>query len=120
MDGYTKHTVEQVIAAIGEAHTKTAVAERLGCSRNTVLNYCRRWATVAAAFEQERACLVDLAEGGLRDALIEKQPWAISFTLRTLGKDEGYTERQEVTGKDGGPLVVQVVEQIVSSRTVND
>lgn len=108
MDGYTKHTVEQVVAAIAEAHTKTAVAKRLGCSRTTVLAYCKRWATVTAAFEQERAELVDMAEGGLRDALNSKEPWAITFTLKTLGKDEGYTERQELTGKDGEPVTVTV------------
>ena len=103
MDTYTKHTAEQVLAAIPTGHTKSGVARVLGCARQTVVGYAKRWATVAAAFEAERAALVDLAEDGLRGALDKEEPWAITFTLKTLGKDT-YSERQEVTGKDGGPV----------------
>jgi hypothetical protein len=66
--------------------------------------YCRRWASVAAAIEDERNSLVDLGELGLRKHLQDSQPWAIAFALRTLGKDRGYTERHEHTGPDGGPI----------------
>ena len=30
--------------------------------------------------------------------------WAVLFTLRTLGKDQGFSERYEVTGQAGGPI----------------
>jgi hypothetical protein len=33
------------------------------------------------------------------------EPWAVCFTLKCLGKDRGYVERQERTGAGGQPLV---------------
>jgi hypothetical protein len=60
------------------------------------VNYCKRYKTVERAFQQEREKLVDHAETGLRYAVINrKDPWAIKFVLRTLGRDRGYTEQQK-------------------------
>lgn len=38
----------------------------------------------------------------------------LQFTLKTLGKDEGYSERTEVTGKDGKdvqPILVEIINE---------
>jgi hypothetical protein len=56
--------------------------------------------------DAEREEIVDYAEMGLRGAVLNKEAWAIAFSLKTLGKSRGYVERQEVTGKDGGAIVV--------------
>ena len=118
MTDNTRHSAEEVIFAIEQGQTKLGTARVLGCTRQTIDNYCRRWKTVDDAFRAKRRELVDLAEKGLRAALDNEQPWAITFTLKTLGKDDGYTERQEVTGADGAPLVV--VERIIANRSTAD
>lgn len=103
------YTAEQMIAALQE--TKGMVflaAKRLGCSYQTVLNYCERHPTVQAARSAERGEMVDTAELKLWQAIQDREAWAIAMTLKTIGKDRGYVERTEQTGKDGAPLVTEV------------
>jgi hypothetical protein len=53
---------------------------------------------------------VDTAELKLRQAVINGEAWAVLFALRTKGKERGYVERQEVTGKDGGGIEIKAVD----------
>lgn len=106
MAGKPQFTVEQVIDAIHEGHTPTGAGLILHCHPDTIRNYADKYTTVKAALMSERRALVDLAETGLRSALLSREAWAIAFTLKTLGKDDGYAERQEVTGKDGAAIEV--------------
>lgn len=109
----TDHTMDAVLAAIEQGQTKLGTAKVLGVSRTTIHSYCKRWATVEKAFQDKRAELVDLAEMGFRAALLRQEPWAVTFALRTLGKDEGYSERTEVTGKDGKDLLPAIREMVI-------
>jgi hypothetical protein len=59
------------------------------------------------AVEDARGEVVDYAEQKLRLAVLNGEPWAIGMTLKTIGKSRGYVERQEVTGADGGAVVVK-------------
>lgn len=97
-------TVDQVIDAIRNSQTPTGAAMRLKCHPDTIRNYAKRYPTVRDALLAERAALVDLAEMGFKSAIINKEPWALAFALKTLGKHLGYVERQELTGKDGEPV----------------
>jgi len=108
MAGKQQFTVEQVIAAIHQAQTPTGAGLVLKCAAETIRNYARRYPTVRDALLSERASLVDLAEMGFKNAIINKEPWALAFALKTLGKHLGYVERQEVTGADGSPQKVEV------------
>lgn len=103
------HTLSQALEAAEKGITKMGAARVLGVSRRTILRYCKRWATLAEVFEDKKGELVDLSEMGLRGAVLRGEPWAITFALRTLGKDEGYSERHELTGKDGREVVFRVV-----------
>ncbi len=116
----TKHTLEQALEAADKGITKAGAARVLGVSRQTMVGYCKRWKTLAEAFADKRGELVDLAEMGLRGAVLRGEAWAVAFTLRTLGKDEGYTERQEHTGKDGGPIGVEHGVDDDAARRVAD
>ena len=53
--------------------------------------------------------MVDLAEQKLWESIQHGEPWGITLCLKTLGKDRGYVERQEVSGQAGTPLTLKVV-----------
>ena len=59
------------------------------------------------AVEHARGEVVDYAEQKLRPAILNGEPWAIAMALKTIGKSRGYVERQEVTGADGGAVMVK-------------
>lgn len=99
------HTIEEVLEAVDKGKTKAGAAKLLGVTWQTVDNYCKRWSTVDAAFKACRREMVDLAELGLRGAVLRGEPWAVTFALKTLGRNEGYAERVEHSGPDGGPVV---------------
>lgn len=99
----------QIIAAL-EA-TKGMVylaADQLKCTPQTVYNYIHRYASVRAAQEHEDGKVTDTAELKLSSAILNGEPWAITFRLKTKGKNRGYVERSEITGEDGGAVNVNV------------
>ena len=53
---------------------------------------------------------MDFVESKLYNLIKENNPAAIIFYAKTKMKDRGYVERQELTGKDGGPVKVQIYE----------
>lgn len=82
----------------------------------TIYNRAKRVPSVQQVIDESREGLVDLAELSLRRAVvgdtkagIEPAGWAVALVVKTLGKDRGYIERQEVTGKDGGEVTIRVV-----------
>ena len=102
-------TAAQMIDALTATKGMTFLAaKRLGCSHETITNYCRRYPTVQAAKDAERGVMVDEAELRLWAAVQSGQPWAIAFCLKTLGRNRGYIERVEQTGADGQPLALTI------------
>lgn len=107
---WTKHSEQAVREAIEESHgVKAAVAAALGCSRATVDNYLERWPELGELLEAQRHKLVQKATSALvtdiEHAERDGHQRAYMFALKTLGKDDGFTERQEVTGRDGADLL---------------
>ena len=76
------------------------VASKMGVSVRTIYNYVERYATVKAALDNARLqfdeTLLDAAEMGLRKSVVEREAWAIKYTLSTKGKGRGYIEKQEM------------------------
>ena len=66
-------------------------------------------AFVKQVIDDSRDELVDIAELALRSSVTSQEPWAVALVLKTLGKNRGYVERQEVTGADNGPVLVKVI-----------
>lgn len=100
-----KYTKKEIIAAlIASKGTVYIAARRLGCAANTVYRFAEKYPEVKEAMHHERGMQIDVAELQLQAAVNRGEPWAIALTLKTIGKDRGYTERTEVTGADGGPL----------------
>ncbi|MGV8142931.1 MAG: hypothetical protein ACP5NS_04860 [Candidatus Pacearchaeota archaeon] len=52
----------------------------------------------------ERANLDDTGEDAFEEALSKKEIWAIKSWLKYRGRERGFVERQEHTGKDGKDL----------------
>lgn len=100
----TKATVAAAIK--GSRGVKSVIAARLGCARNTVYNYLDRWPDLQTLLDDESEALVDTAEVMLASAVASGDIRAITFTLATKGKARGYSQRTEITGADGGALVI--------------
>ncbi len=104
----SKLTAESVTAAIRDMNGNiSAVARRLGVCRQTVYNYIERHPSVKDVLTEARETMLDNAESALYRAVLNGEAWAVCFFLKTQGKSRGYVERQEVTGADGGPLVMR-------------
>jgi transposase-like protein len=108
-DSRTAHTKESVLAAINKSRgIKASVASALGCSRQTVDNYLKRWPELKEALDAERSALVAISVSALaadvQNSESRGHQAAYMFVLRTLGKEDGFIERAEVTGADGKNL----------------
>lgn len=125
-DQPTRHELQQVIDAIrgtgqwassdtgqpvSSGGVVTVVARRLRVTRQTVYGYLQKWATAREALDDERNSMIDLAESKLFAEVNAGNITAIIFALKTIGKSRGYVERAEVTGVDGGELVIEVVKR---------
>ena len=60
----------------------------------------------ADAVEEIVEASIDLVEGKLMEKIKDGDTTCIIFFLKTRGKDRGYVERQEVTGKNGAPIAL--------------
>lgn len=105
-----RYTPQQIADTLNETRGMVFLAaKKLGCSDETIYNYAKRYKAVGDALRQQRGQFVDMAELKLWNAVNEGEAWAVQFALRTLGKERGYVERSEVTGKDGNEMIIKVV-----------
>lgn len=103
------YSTEQIIAALEETHGGIFVAaDRIGCSYKTIERRAKDVKAVQDVIDKYRGRRVDVAEMALDKALLNGEPWAVQFTLKTQGKQRGYVERQEVTGADGAAHKIEV------------
>lgn len=107
-------TKEQFIQAIdGCFGVKAAVADRLGCSRQTVDNALRRWPDLVPLLEEEDNAILDLAQSALVGLINQRNVRAVIFALETRGRDRGWSRRTEITGADGAALLpADLLEQV--------
>lgn len=121
--GRTQFDKASFEAAIRDSHgVKAAVAAAMGCSRQTVDNALERWPELREQLDAARSGLVAAATSALAADVENKgsdgHVRAYMFVLRTLGKDEGFVERSEVTGADGAglfdlsPEVMKLVQEM--------
>jgi len=92
-----RFTQQQVIAALRATRGLVTLAARhLGCNRDTIDAYCRRYPQVRAALDAARAQQLDVAEAQLFKAIDEGNLAAITFYLRGPGRHRGYGDHLEV------------------------
>ena len=95
--GHPKFTPAQVSEALEKSMGLVATAARkLNCQRSTVYDYIDKYPEVKDTLDMSRELLIDGAEIGLAKAIKDVQPWAVCFALKTIGRNRGYVERQEI------------------------
>ncbi len=98
---------DRIIQALRETNGLVSLAaKRVPCSISTINTRRKRVQAVEQVIQECRGELVDLGELALRKAVLSGEPWAVALTLKTLGKDRGFTERQEIVNQDGQTEVV--------------
>ena len=99
------YRTEDIIKALEETHGMIYLAANaLGCSPHTIYRRAEKNKKVQEVIDVQRGKLIDKAELKLEQAVMNGEPWAVTLTLKSLGKNRGYVERQEVTGADGGDI----------------
>jgi DNA invertase Pin-like site-specific DNA recombinase len=119
-------------ACIAKGGIISGIAASLGVSRESIRKWCEKYPAYSEALADSREHFLDLAETNLQTLCkgipkIEKNEhgekvfagWevppsesAIVFTMRTLGKRRGYTERTETDITSGGkPILPRVLSK---------
>lgn len=104
-----RYTAAEVVAACeGTGGIKVLVAKKLSCSRQTVVAYAKRYATVRQAMEDADEARTDVAEG-VAGTLVNAGYWpAVKYRLDTKGRKRGYG--RQVEGEGGETVyIVKVI-----------
>jgi len=105
MPGKNQYKADDFISVIpGTGGVISEIARQVGCEWHTAKKYIDEYATVKRVYDDECEKRLDKAESKLHEAVDEGEAWAVKYTLSTKGKARGYTQRQEITGDDGGPI----------------
>ena len=103
-----KLTVDKVNVLIDEMMGNVSmVARTLNVSRTTLYRFIDSHPTVKQALSEAREKMIDNVESKLYSKALDGDTTAMIFFLKTQGKARGYVERQEVTGADGGAVMVK-------------
>lgn len=98
---------KRVLEELEKAHGVVSVAcHNSGISRSTFYNWKNTDSEFAEGIIEANEAAIDHVESKLFGRVDSNDTTAIIFFLKTRAKERGYVERQEVTGKDGDPLVI--------------
>jgi hypothetical protein len=114
---------DRIIAALKAAKGLISyAARRLRCTPDTIHRRVKTSQAVAAAVHQARAEILDDAELQLHKAIRLGQPWAVAFALKTIGRDRGYLEKQQLehTGAAGGAIAHEVAHEVTHVQLTAD
>ena len=99
------YSEERVIEALQESRgIVSAAARRLGMTRRNLTRRVKDSEKLKEVRDDARNEFCDLAESKLVENVEAGNVPSVLFALKCLGKDRGYVERAEVTGKDGKDL----------------
>ena len=74
----------------------------------------------AEAVESIRQEQIDTVESALLNKIEDGDTTAVIFYLKTKGKERGYSERTELTGRDGKDLIPDIRIEIVDADYSGD
>lgn len=85
-------------------------------NRTTYYDWMERDPAFAEAVEAIRQEQIDTVESALLNKIEDGDTTAVIFYLKTKGKERGYSERTELTGKDGKDLNPDIRIEIVDAN----
>lgn len=110
-------TIKQIETALIQTDGNiTEAAKGLGVTRQALHLRIRDNEALQAVCKDAREALCDLAESAARQQIREGNTAIIIFTLKTLGKERGYVERSEITGKDGGAIETRELSKLTDEE----
>lgn len=116
MAGANQFTAKQFTDAIpGTGGIIAAIAKRVGCDWHTAKKYIDTLPTVKQAYDDECSSIDDMAESTVIRAIKDGDVGAAKWWLEKRRRDR-FANTVEVTGANGGPLTMQVVERIVDAN----
>lgn len=105
---------DEIIEAIKKCRGLTyIVANALGVSHTGISARIAADPELSEVLREQRGRALDMAEAKLMQAVDKGEQWAITMILRTLGRERGYVERQEVSNVT--TVKLQIVEEIVDA-----
>lgn len=105
--------ITQIESALITHHgniSKTAKA--LGVTRRAINARVAKSVTLQKARDEGREQLLDIAESQLTRKIKEGDNTAVIFYLKTQGRHRGYSQRQEIAGVEGQPVVIKAYENV--------
>ena len=110
--GNGRYKAQDFIDAIpGTGGIISTIAKRVGCSWHTAKKYIREYPTIAKVYGDECEAITDLAELTIIKAIKDGDTHTAKWYLTMKGRERGYaqTQRQELTGADGGDMLIKYV-----------
>lgn len=109
-----KLTLTRVTAALLEhSGILLKAAEALGCTRPSLYEFIKKHPELEQVREEARERLLDVGEGYVSLAMHAGDMKTVRWALERLGKNRGYTTRQEMTGADGEPVAYSEIRRTV-------
>ncbi len=110
-------TKEKLLKALKQTKGVIAPAcELVGIERITYYRYIDDDKAFAQAVEDIKEGQIDFVESKLVEKINEGDTSSIIFYLKTRGRDRGYSERLELTGKDGKNLLASKSDEELEER----
>ena len=116
-----RYTCQQFIDAIpGTGGIVSELAARVGCTWHTAKRYITEYVTVEEAWEAERNRIGDIAKSNIIEAIkagdLATSKWYVQLTDAEFMP----TQRQEITGSEGGPLNITLRPVTVDNDAGDD
>ena len=106
--GY-KVTKKQVMEALESTKGSAYLAaKKLNVSHTLIYDYLNEYPEVRAIQALHQGVLIDVGVLKLTEAVYRGEQWAVKYVLSTLGKERGFSERQEISGPEGKDIEIKV------------
>ena len=108
-----KYTAGQFIKAIkGSGGVISAIADAVGCKWHTAKRYINDYPTVNLAWVEEKQRITDRARHNIIKAISDGDNPMSKWWLQVMDDEFVPRSKNELTGKDGGPITTIVLKPI--------